>query len=222
MSTDPGVTVIGHPLVLHKLSLMRRKTTSTSKFRQLLREISLLLAYEVTRDLPLAFEPIETPLTTYDAPTIEGKKLCLDRDSARRRRAGAGHSRSGAERAGRPYRPLSRPEDAAGGRIFLQGAGPDRPAGHRRRSDAGHRAHRRRGGGAAQEERREAHQVPVPAVGARRHRDLPRRRIPTCRCSPPPSTTISTITAISSPASATPATGSTARSDGSAEPSSPA
>jgi uracil phosphoribosyltransferase len=75
--SDEGVTVIDHPLVLHKLSIMRRKATSTSKFRQLLREISLLLAYEVTRDLPLAFETIETPLTNYDAPTIEGKKLCL-------------------------------------------------------------------------------------------------------------------------------------------------
>ena len=74
---DAGVTVVGHPLVLHKLSIMRRKATSTSKFRQLLREISLLLAYEVTRDLPLAFEPIETPIASYNAPTIEGKKLCL-------------------------------------------------------------------------------------------------------------------------------------------------
>ncbi|MGH6990043.1 MAG: uracil phosphoribosyltransferase [Stellaceae bacterium] len=72
-----GVTVIGHPLILHKLSIMRRKQTSTAKFRQLLRETSLLLGYEVTRDLPLAYEPIETPLTPYDAPTIEGKKLCL-------------------------------------------------------------------------------------------------------------------------------------------------
>jgi uracil phosphoribosyltransferase len=76
-SVADGVTVIGHPLVLHKLSIMRRQATSTAKFRQLLREISLLLAYEVTRDLPLAYEPIETPLTHYDAPTIEGKKLCL-------------------------------------------------------------------------------------------------------------------------------------------------
>jgi len=72
-----GVTVVGHPLILHKLSIMRRKETSTAKFRQLLREVSLLLAYEVTRDLPLAFETIETPLTFYDAPIIEGKKLCL-------------------------------------------------------------------------------------------------------------------------------------------------
>ena len=72
-----GVTVVDHPLILHKLSIMRRKETSTAKFRQLLREISLLLAYEVTRDLPLAYEPIETPLVPYDAPTIEGKKLCL-------------------------------------------------------------------------------------------------------------------------------------------------
>ena len=74
---NQGVTVIGHPLVLHKLSIMRRSATSTGKFRQLLREISLLLAYEVTRDLPLAYETVETPLALYDAPTIEGKKLCL-------------------------------------------------------------------------------------------------------------------------------------------------
>jgi uracil phosphoribosyltransferase len=72
-----SVTIVGHPLILHKLSIMRSATTSTAKFRQLLREISLLLAYEVTRDLPLAYEPIDTPLTRYDAPTIEGKKLCL-------------------------------------------------------------------------------------------------------------------------------------------------
>jgi uracil phosphoribosyltransferase len=76
-NTGEGVTVIGHPLVLHKLSILRKRETSTGKFRQLLGEISLLLAYEVTRDLPLAYEPIETPLTRYDAPTIEGKKLCL-------------------------------------------------------------------------------------------------------------------------------------------------
>lgn len=71
------LTVVSHPLVQHKLSLMRDKTTSTASFRQLLREISLLLAYEVTRELPMTTMPIETPLQPMDAPVIEGKKLAL-------------------------------------------------------------------------------------------------------------------------------------------------
>lgn len=71
------LTVVTHPLVQHKLSLMRDKATSTSKFRQLLREISMLLAYEVTRDLPLTTERIETPLEPMDAPMLEGRKLAL-------------------------------------------------------------------------------------------------------------------------------------------------
>jgi uracil phosphoribosyltransferase len=72
-----NVKVVHHPLILHKLSLMRRRQTSTAQFRSLLREISLLLGYEVTRDLPLAYEEIETPLGAMRAPSIEGKKLCL-------------------------------------------------------------------------------------------------------------------------------------------------
>lgn len=71
------LTVVTHPLVQHKLSLMRDKTTSTASFRQLLREISLLLAYEVTRELPMTTQRIETPLEAMDAPIIEGKKLAL-------------------------------------------------------------------------------------------------------------------------------------------------
>ena len=70
-----GVTVVGHPLVQHKLSLMRRKQTSTKSFRQLLREIGGLLCYEVTRDLPLEEVEIETPLTVMRAPALAGKKL---------------------------------------------------------------------------------------------------------------------------------------------------
>ena len=70
-----NVTVIEHPLVQHKLTLMRRKETSTANFRQLLREIALLIGYEVTRDLPLTRVEIETPLTAIAAPAIEGKKL---------------------------------------------------------------------------------------------------------------------------------------------------
>ena len=70
-----NVTVVDHPLVQHKLSLMRRKETPTAKFRQLIREISMLLGYEVTRDLPMTKERIETPMTEMDAPMLTGKKL---------------------------------------------------------------------------------------------------------------------------------------------------
>ncbi|CDZ54065.1 uracil phosphoribosyltransferase [Neorhizobium galegae] len=70
-----GVTVIDHPLVQHKLTIMRKKETSTAGFRRLLREISMLLCYEVTRDLELTMETIETPLVEMQAPIVEGKKL---------------------------------------------------------------------------------------------------------------------------------------------------
>ena len=68
---------IKHPLVQHKLSLMRKKGTSTRSFRVLAREVGLLLAYEVTQDLPLEYEEIETPLQKMQAPFLEGNKLCL-------------------------------------------------------------------------------------------------------------------------------------------------
>jgi uracil phosphoribosyltransferase len=68
------VTVVDHPLVQHKLTIMRDKTTSTAGFRQLLREIALLLTYEVTRDLELTMTRIETPLSPMDAPILKGKK----------------------------------------------------------------------------------------------------------------------------------------------------
>lgn len=72
------VTVIDHPLIQHKLTLMRKVETSTAKFRTLLKEISLLLAYEVTRDLPLKYEPIETPLAAMNAPMLaHDKKLVI-------------------------------------------------------------------------------------------------------------------------------------------------
>ncbi|MEL6453149.1 MAG: uracil phosphoribosyltransferase [Cyanobacteria bacterium J06623_5] len=69
--------LIEHPLIQHKLTLMRQKETSTAKFRKLLEEIGMLLAYEVTRDLPLKKVSIETPLATMDAPMLIGKKLVL-------------------------------------------------------------------------------------------------------------------------------------------------
>ncbi|MFT8244465.1 uracil phosphoribosyltransferase [Roseomonas sp. BN140053] len=73
----PNVTVLRHPLVQHKLTLLRRKDTATGEFRRLAREISLLMAYEVTRDLPLETVEIETPLERMEAPLLSGKKLCF-------------------------------------------------------------------------------------------------------------------------------------------------
>jgi len=70
-----GVTVIDHPMVQHKLTIMRDKDTSIAGFRRLLREIAHLMCYEVTRDLELEMIEIETPMTTMQAPTIKGKKL---------------------------------------------------------------------------------------------------------------------------------------------------
>lgn len=71
------LTVIEHPLIQHKLTLMREKGTSTAVFRQLLREISQLLAYEVTHELPMTTREIETPMQTMQAPEVAGRKLAL-------------------------------------------------------------------------------------------------------------------------------------------------
>ena len=132
-----NVHIVGHPLVQHKLTLMRDKTVSTKGFRQLLNEIGMLLAYEVTRDLPLELIEVETPLAKTMQPAIAGKKLVF----APILRAGVGFLdgmlNSRAERAGRPYRDLSRPADARGGRILLQSArGRRRTAGDRDGPDA--------------------------------------------------------------------------------------
>ena len=72
-----NVTVVDHPLVQHKLSLMRQKETDTTQFRRLLREIALLLGCEVTRDLALEARKIETPLSEMQAPFLAGRKLAL-------------------------------------------------------------------------------------------------------------------------------------------------
>lgn len=72
-----NLTIIEHPLILHKLTIMRDKNTNSGMFRTLLREISQLLLYEVTRDLPMTTRHIETPLAPMEAPTLAGKKLVL-------------------------------------------------------------------------------------------------------------------------------------------------
>ena len=74
---DSPITIVDHPLVQHKLTLMRDKDQPTAYFRQLLRETALLLAYEVTRDLPLETKRVETPIEVMDAPVLSGKKLCF-------------------------------------------------------------------------------------------------------------------------------------------------
>ncbi|WP_132860199.1 uracil phosphoribosyltransferase [Shimia isoporae] len=71
------LTVVDHPLVQHKLTIMRDEATSTAEFRRLLREISQLLAYEVTRELPMTTKKIKTPMVEMDAPTLAGRKLAL-------------------------------------------------------------------------------------------------------------------------------------------------
>jgi uracil phosphoribosyltransferase len=73
----PNLFITDHPLIQHKLSHMRDKATSTRTFRELLKEITLLMGYEITRDLPLTTREIETPLMTIDAPVIAGKKLAV-------------------------------------------------------------------------------------------------------------------------------------------------
>ena len=75
MSQD--ATVVDHPLVRHKLTLMRAEDTRTAEFRLLMREIALLLGYEVLRDLPLTMKSVQTPLATMESPKLEGKKLVL-------------------------------------------------------------------------------------------------------------------------------------------------
>jgi uracil phosphoribosyltransferase len=72
-----GVTVVEHPLVQHKLTLLREKDISTKSFRELLSEIGMLLCYEVTRDLPLQMKEIETPMAAMKSPILAGKKLVL-------------------------------------------------------------------------------------------------------------------------------------------------
>ena len=71
------LTVVDHPLVQHKLTLMRDQSTPTAVFRQLLREIAHLLAYEITRELPMTMKSIETPMTEMQSPVLDGRKLAL-------------------------------------------------------------------------------------------------------------------------------------------------
>lgn len=76
-SNTMKVHIVDHPLIQHKLSIMRNKETSTMQFRKALQEISMLMGYEITRDFPLTYEEIETPLQKMNAPAIAGKKVVI-------------------------------------------------------------------------------------------------------------------------------------------------
>ena len=78
MTADfPNLTVVNHPLVQHKLTWLRSQDTNTDSFRNLLREVSQMLIYEATRDLPTQLQTIQTPIQSMDSPVISGKKLCI-------------------------------------------------------------------------------------------------------------------------------------------------
>lgn len=77
MSDALAITVVDHPLVQHKMTFLRDKNTPVAHFRNLIREISLLLCYEITRDLPLTTRQIETPVASMEAPILKGKKVCF-------------------------------------------------------------------------------------------------------------------------------------------------
>ena len=104
------VHVMDHPLIQHKVSLMRDKETGPKEFRELLNEISMLMAYEVTRDLPLKTVQIETPICRAQTKVIAGKKLAI----VPILRAGLGKDRA--------YRPVPRSQHARAGGVLLQAA----------------------------------------------------------------------------------------------------
>ena len=106
-----NVVVIDHPLVQHKLTLMRDKNTGTKDFRMLLNELSTLMAYEVTRDLPMEEVDIETPVASMRARVLAGRKLGI-----------VPILRAGLGRKSRTYRALSRPRDAQACQLLLQAA----------------------------------------------------------------------------------------------------
>ena len=171
----PNLFVMDHPLIQHKLSMMRDKNTPTILFRQLLKEIALLMGYELTRSLPITTRPIETPLTTFDAPILEGKKVAV----VPILRAGLGMADGllelvpsarlghiGLYRDHETKRPVG---------VFREAAGPGGAHLHPGRSDAGDRAFlcgRRRHAQQARGQRRQ-HPHDGAGGGARRRARVP-------------------------------------------------
>ena len=102
------VHVMDHPLVAHKLTIMRDKNTSVKDFRELVSEIGMLITYEATRDLPLTTKTVETPICTAEEPTLAGKKNCSRAHSARRSWTGRRRSAHGSVCPCRPHRYVPR------------------------------------------------------------------------------------------------------------------
>jgi uracil phosphoribosyltransferase len=120
--------VITHPLVQHKLTLMRQKDASTNSFRRLLDELSTLMAYEVTRHMPLQDVEIETPLEIMTGKMIDGKKLVLVSILRAGGRIPRRHVARGPRRPRGAHRAVPRPGHAAAGRVLLQDAVRDERA----------------------------------------------------------------------------------------------
>ena len=176
MATSPlakTLTIVDHPLVLHKLTLMRDKHTPSAVFRQLLREISLLLAYEVSRDLPMTTQTIETPVAEMEAPILKGKKLVI----VSILRAGNGLLEGMLDlmpsaRVGHIgiYR---NPETLQPVEYYMKVPADIRRApGHRRGPHAGHRQFRGGGHHPPEGERCEGHSPRLPAFSSRRYKAL--------------------------------------------------
>lgn len=107
-----NVHVFDHPLIQHKLSILRDKNTSVKEFRELISEIAMLMCFEATRDLPLEEIDVETPVATAHCKHIAGKKLAIVPILRAESRHGRRHGHPDAERQGRPHRPVPRPADA--------------------------------------------------------------------------------------------------------------
>ena len=116
----PNLTVLTHPLIQHKLSILRDRDTSTRDFKQLVSEIATLMAYEVTKDLPTEPVEIETPAGADHRPAGLGEEAHPGADPPRGARHGRGHRAADPVGPGGPHRPLSRPRHAQAGGLLLQ------------------------------------------------------------------------------------------------------
>ena len=218
ISPYPNVTVVDHPLIQHKLTILRDVETGAKEFRELVKELAMLEAYEATRDFQLAETTVTTPDHRDDHLRAGRQEGRGHPDPARGPRHGRRHPRAHPGGARRPRRPVPRPRDAQAGRVLLQAA-----RGHRR----ARRAHRRPdardgrlGGGGDRVPAREGRPAHQPARAHRRARGHRRGRRAAARTSTSTrarSTATSTTTATSSRVSATRATASSAPSSARAE-----
>ena len=122
------VEIVDHPLIQHKISLMRDRHTGTKEFRDLVSEVAMLLCYEATRDLPTEEVEVETPICLARTKVLAGRKLASGSDPARRPGHGRRHAEPDPRRQGRPHRPVPQRGDPAAGRVLLQAAQRHRPS----------------------------------------------------------------------------------------------